>query len=135
MNEHLLERRKNKRFPVEVGSLTLHDNDSSKKFGEIVNISKSGLAYRYSYYGEQFKGPSEFDVFWAGNPRRPLISSVHYEPAFDYELSKKSLKYLFGFMKKGVIGVQFGELNEHQISQLEYCVQKHTVIEEKNTYI
>ena len=87
MNEHPLERRKIKRFPVEVGSLTIQDNDSSKKFGEIINISKSGLAYRYSSYDEQFKGPSEFDVFWAGNPRRPLISSVPCDPVFDSKLS------------------------------------------------
>lgn len=130
MKEHPIDRRRNKRLPVEVGSLTLHSNNSSEKLGEIVNISRSGLAYRFSYNGEPFKGPSEFDIFWFGNRHRPLISAVPCETVFNRSLSNKSFKHFFNFNKKGVRGIQFGELNEHQISQLKDCIQSHTIIEE-----
>ena len=125
MDKHIPERRIHKRFNVEIGALTLLECNSSKELGEIINISRGGLAYRYISNGGSPVGPSEFDIFWAGNRR--LLRAATCEAISDYKLSKK---FPIGFNKSQVRGVKFTDLTEQQISQLEYCLQKHTIIEE-----
>ncbi len=124
MNDHRIERRKNKRYQIEVGALNLLKCNSDEKVGEIINISRGGLAYLYTSNEGAPNGPSEFDIFWVGNRR--LLSNVPCETVTDFRLPKKGF---FDFNRKRVRGIRFGKLNEQQIAQIEYCIQKHSIIE------
>ena len=65
------ERRKYKRFQVKSKTFAaFFGPDSSRKIGEIINMSTGGMAFRYLNYEKQPYGiifsdkPVELDIFW-----------------------------------------------------------------------
>ncbi len=90
--------------------------------GQIINISRRGLSFRY-FAGEAQQGqPGELDIlfadikFYLGNIPFRIISDVEADNEFPSSSQKRKL-----------LRVQFGELDSHQISQLDYFIQNCTM--------
>ena len=59
-----IEQRVHKRFRVQYGDFIVFRFDDSK-LGQIIDISKGGLAFRYVANGKQSKGPDQLDIMLA----------------------------------------------------------------------
>lgn len=119
-SQKLTERRLHERFRVQQGVYALLKNGSSK-LGQIENISKGGLAFKYINHGEKLDEPSEIDIFLSGYgfflkgiPCK-RISDIHidnYVPFSTFEMRQLS--------------VQFGEMNNDQKAHLDTFIEKYT---------
>ena len=119
LRAEIVEERQYNRFRVPKRvfvALTSHD----VKVGQVTNMSVGGLAFRYIPCEGPSSGPSELQIFLAGNV---YVYKVPFKTIWDKEaeqLPSSSLR-----MRR--CGVQFGELAPHHISQLEYFVENHTI--------
>ena len=119
-------RRNNTRFRVPEGTFA-KVKGSANKVGQMIDISKGGLAFRYIDIGERPNRSFELDMivknngFHLGNV--PLITTS------DLEADKE---FAFSSIPMRRSGGQFGELMDSQISQLEYFIQNHTIGEVKD---
>ncbi len=90
--------------------------------GQIININRDGLSFRYFPNKEQPNQSAELDILFANisfyleNLPFKTISDLDVDNEFSYSSQNRKL------MK-----VQFGELDSHQISQLDYFIQNCTV--------
>lgn len=123
-NEKFIERRFHERFRVQQGVYALLKNGSSK-LGQIKDISKGGLAFKYINHGEQLHDPAEVDIFLSGYgfflkgiPCK-RISDIHvenYVPFSTFEMRKLS--------------IQFGTLNDNQMANLDTFIEQYTTGQE-----
>ena len=94
---------------------------SSKKVGQIVDISRGGLSFRYPDTGEEHEESSELDIFLVGDDF--YLDKVPFktisERDMDIELPDQSLT-----MKQ--CGVKFGRLTVAQIERLDILIEKFT---------
>lgn len=110
------EKRKEKRYIVKGRALAIVSPNNIMPF-QILDISRSGLAFSYSGVEEWGNDLLEMELFDDEDfsiDQIPIkiISDI---PADD---SSHALRRC---------GVQFGELSPNQEAQLEYFIQKHTV--------
>lgn len=90
--------------------------------GQIINISRSGLTFRYFPSEEQSNQAVELDILFANisfyleNLPFKTISDLDVDNEFSYSSQNRKL-----------MRVQFGELDLHQISQLDYFIENCTV--------
>ena len=119
-SEKVIERRSHGRFQVQQGVYALLKNGSSK-LGQIKNISKGGLAFMYINDGEQIHEPTEVDIFLSGHGfflkgiACKKISDIHVDnfvPFSTFEMRQ--------------LGVQFGEVSQHQLAHLDTFIEKYT---------
>jgi len=90
-------------------------------FGQIINISKDGMAVRYSSNGQQSRMPSELDVFIIDS--NFYIEKIQIKIVSDFEIGDKSP---FSSQKNGQRCFQFGEMKSSQLFQLDYLLQNYT---------
>jgi hypothetical protein len=124
--EDNMEARKHKRYHTEIGSLRVLDSGSSEELGEIVNIGRGGLAYRYLPDMQQPLEPFKLDIFWVGNNKR-ILDGIACETVWDFDAAEK---FPVGSGNYRVRGIKFGELVKNQKHQIEQTMKKHTLIEE-----
>jgi hypothetical protein len=92
------------------------------RMGQIINISRSGLSFRYFPSEEQPDQPGELDIlfadmsFYVENLPFKTISEIHVDNEYSYSSQSRKL-----------LSVQFGELDSHQISQLDFFIQNCTM--------
>jgi hypothetical protein len=79
-----------------------------------------GLAFRYLDSGGPSK-PSELDIFLAG--RTFYLYKLSFEIVWDLRTDEMHSNS----MNTKVSGLQFGDLTPHQISQLEYFIQRYAI--------
>ena len=120
--KRLAERRKRKRFQVHVGAFAVIRPESTK-LGQIIDISHEGLSFQYPVAASQSNGASELDVFLAGDGF--YLEKIPIKTVSDLKVPKKFSNRSLPMRR---CGVQFGELTDNQIAQLEYFIQKHTKI-------
>ena len=90
-------------------------------FGQIVNISKDGMAVRYSSNGQQPSVSSELDIFIMDS--NFYIEKIQIKIVSDFEIGGKSL---FSSQTNRQRCFQFGEMKPSQHFQLDYLLQNHT---------
>jgi hypothetical protein len=90
-------------------------------FGQIINISKDGMAVRYSSNGQQSRMPSELDVFIIDS--NFYIEKIQIKIVSDFEIGDKSP---FSSQKNRQRCFQFGEMKSSQLFQLDYLLQNYT---------
>jgi hypothetical protein len=95
------------------------------KVGEIVDISRGGLAFRYLDVGERPKESFELDMYSTHNDFR--TGKVPVKTIWDRETAGE----LGFFTKTRLRGVQFGKLTQNQFSELKRFVLLNTVTQEK----
>ncbi|MBW1903566.1 MAG: PAS domain S-box protein [Deltaproteobacteria bacterium] len=116
----LIDRRRDNRFEVVRGAVAIHKNDHSKQ-GQIIDISKGGLAFCYDESEDLTKEFAEFAIsFAAGDFYLDKIPCkvISYCSASDIiPLNHENMRR---------VGVQLGELTQKQTDQLEYFIRNHT---------
>jgi hypothetical protein len=115
-----MERRKYTRFQARDGAF-IEVRSHRGRLGEIIDISKGGLAFRYIDIGDRPKGTLELDIFLKGTGFR--LENVPAKTISDL----KTTKYFpYSSTKTRRQGVQFGELTRNQISKLDHFIKNYT---------
>lgn len=115
-----IERRKYSRFWAKDGAL-IEVRSHRGRLGEIIDISKGGLAFRYIDIGDRPKGSFELDIFLKEADFR--LEKVPAKTISDL----KTTKYFpYSSTKTRRQGVQFGELTRNQISKLDHFIKNYT---------
>lgn len=118
--KELVDRRIHKRFKVQDGALALL-RANIRKVGQIIDISRGGLAFRYMSNGERLNGSFELDILLANNGFR--LEKVPIKSVSDFEIANETS---FSSITMRRLCAQFGELKHNQISQLEYFILNYT---------
>ena len=116
--KEILNQRRHARFRVPRDAFAALGPDYSK-VGQIINISMSGLAFRY----HRSEGPlnaSELDIFLAG--RAFYLYKLPFETVRDSTTNEAP----FSSMNMKVSALQFGDLTDNQKSNLRHFIQTHT---------
>jgi len=137
--KEFIERRKHPRFKVKRGAVAAMITTSSAKeeqaedmpmnegsistiqMGQITNISKGGLAFRYFYGEDEHNKLFDLDIFSVQDSfylKKVPVNTVWAS----HVISKSSLSLL----KSQHRGLQFENLTPHQISQLDFFLQNYT---------
>ena len=90
-------------------------------FGQMINISKDGMAARYSSNGRQLNMPSESDVFIIDS--NFYIEKIQIKIVSDFEIGDK---LPFSSQKNRQRCFQFGKMKSSQHFQLDYLLQNYT---------
>ena len=139
-NRLLEDRRKHTRFIVMEGAFAIIRSAPSKLYqikdmsrgeiaiaifkskpilqGQIINISKSGLSFRYFTSEEQANQSVELDILFADI--RFYLENLPFEIISDLDVDNE---FPYSSLKRKLLRVQFGELDSHQTSQLDYFIQ------------
>lgn len=120
-SKEVVDKRKHKRFRSQDLAFAAFGSNS-KEIGEIIDISRGGLAFRYISDGDQVNESAELEIYLAKYGFH--LEMVPFNTISDFELPNE-------FPTSSIImrrrGVQFGELTQDQVSQLGYFIQNHTV--------
>jgi len=99
------------------------------KMGQIINISKNGLAFEYIERQSKTIEVFKLDLLYAEDAF--YLGKVLFRPIFDYAIDAEIPFNSFTIRR---CGVQFGELTAQQESKLEYFLNQHTLLEEPMSY-
>jgi hypothetical protein len=93
------------------------------KLGKIKDISRGGMAFEYVTFEGEKKDSGEIDLFVSG--ARFHLSRIPAQTVYDSVVAKNH--YSFSpFVERRRCAVQFGELNEEQMTQLRHFLETHT---------
>ena len=118
--ERPVEKRRHNRLQVNDGVYAII-NYKPTIFGQIINISKDGMAVRYSSNGRQLNVPSESDVFIIDS--NFYIEKIQIKIVSDFEIGDK---FPFSSQKNRQRCFQFGKMKSSQHFQLDYLLQNYT---------
>ena len=118
--EKRVERREHQRFMVQEGVYALLKNNSSK-LGLIKNISRGGLAFSHIVNGEEMHESFKVDIFISG--RGFCLKDIPAKKISDFHINNKLPFSTFAVRK---VGIQFSELNQSQLSQLDNFMREQT---------
>lgn len=113
------ERRKFKRFQVKDRVFVLLGPDFTE-FGQIIDISRDGLSFRYINGAKSQSDPFEIDILFGD--KGFYLERLSLVPVSD--CAEKNGFSLRPLMRRRC--VQFGDLMPNQISQLEYFIRNFT---------
>jgi hypothetical protein len=117
----MIEQRKHKRFQVIDGSYAVLGYKPTM-MGQIVNLSKDGLAVCYKNTDQHINESFKLDILKTDS--NFYIEQLHVKTISDIEISDDRA---FGSQKIRRRGVQFEDLNAIQLFQLYYFLQNYTV--------
>lgn len=115
-----IEKRSHNRLQVKDGLYAII-NYKPTIFGQIVNISKDGMAVRYSSNGQRPTVSSELDIFIMDS--NFYIEKIQINIISDFEIGDKSS---FGSQRNRQRCFQFKGMKSNQQFQLEYLLQNYT---------
>ena len=115
------ERREHKRFEVKEGAFASIRGPVSK-LGQITDISRGGLAFRYIDTGSRPESSFDLDISLTDNGFH--LGEVLCKNISDSEINNE---FFFSSIAMRRLGVQFMELTHKQASSLEHFIEKHTV--------
>ena len=118
--ELLVERRTHKRFYVRDDTFALFGSHSAK-VGQIVDISKSGLAFRYVAGAVESNGSFEIDIFLSDNSF--YLEKIPVQTISDLETANETPSISTKTWRRGM---QFGVLTQNQTSEINYFITNHT---------
>lgn len=118
--ERSVEKRGLNRLQANVGVYAII-NYKPTIFSQIINISKNGMAVRYSSNGPQLSNSSKLDIFIIDN--NFYIEKIQIKIISDFEIGNKSP---FNSQKKRQRCYQFGEMKSSQLFQLDYLLRNYT---------
>ena len=119
--ETTVEKRKQKRFKAQKDTYIILVNDSTN-LGQIINISKDGLAFSYIGKEEQIIGWYKGDIFLSS--KRFYLKEIPFNAISDFYIDTKT-PYSRVLMKQ--CRGQFGELTNQQRSRLDHFIANHTI--------
>jgi hypothetical protein len=126
--KRLADKRNHERFRVQDSAFVVIRGPwpSTSKVGQIVDVSMSGLGFRYiaSYIASEVRPnqSSELDIVLSGSSFR--LDKIPFESISDFQTANEDPVSSTTMRRSGV---QFGELTPYQISQLQDFVQNYTI--------
>ena len=117
-----VEKRKFTRFKIKDLSFALLKSDSYEELGNIIDISKGGLAFQYLVGENQIKEAFELDIILASNDFH--IKKLPCKTISDFEMTNK---IYFSSLKMKRHSIKFGELDNNQKSELDYFIKQYTI--------
>jgi hypothetical protein len=117
----VVERRKHKRFLAEDGAYAAV-RPQYDKIGQIIDISRGGLAFSYRVSDSQAHESFELDIFLIGDDFH--LDKVPFKIVSDQKIPESLCP---GSLKMRRCAVQFGELTQKQLRQLEDFILSYTV--------
>ena len=120
MTQTPVERRQQPRFKAAEGVFAALVNHSSK-LGQIRDISKMGLSFRYIDHGGTSGETSELKIIIGRGGL--YLDKLPFKKVTDFEIKNE---HRFSSIKMCQIGLQFGKLTTQQSIRLELFIQKHT---------
>ena len=118
------EHRKHKRFQARKGAFAGVRPDYHR-LGQIVDICMGGLAFRYMAAKRASNTSHEMEIFLTSGDF--LIVGLPFKTVSDIETEQLP----FSSLAVRRCGVQFGELTDREMTQLEYFIRKYTTSQEK----
>lgn len=115
------ERRKHKRFQVEDIAFAVL-RGQVELLGQIIDISRGGLAFHYIVSGRNVKSSSELDILLAYYGL--YMEKIQFKTISDFQIPNKS-PFSPIIMRRH--GVKFGELMPNQASRLEDFIREYTI--------
>jgi len=91
------------------------------KLGQVIDISKGGLAFRYIDIGERPGRSLDLDITIKNNGFH--LENIRFESLSDIKATKQ---FPFSSTKMRRRGGKFSQLNHEQLSHLEYFIQNYT---------
>jgi len=116
-----VERRQMKRFKVAEGAFAALVNHGSK-LGQIRDISKLGLSFRYIDSEEEHPDARELKIILGSGGL--CVDRVPFKKVADFEIKSE---FRFSSIKMRQIGLQFGDLTPEQQVRLNNFIQNHTI--------
>ncbi len=116
----LVERRRGTRFRVENGCFAA----LFPRFavvGQIMNVSRGGLAFDYLASEARTNGPSQLQILLTDHSF--CLKTVPFRTVSDFAIPRE---FSFGSITLRRCGVQFGELTRSQRLDLEYFIRFYT---------
>lgn len=123
-NKQMVERRRHKRFKVKEGASVVF-RAHSIELGQIINVSRKGLAFRY--VSSQQPSSGSFELVILSGDGGFYLDEIPFKIVSDFEMNDDPLS----FSTTRQCGVQFGKLKRKQVSQLEYFIQNHTIVDKQ----
>ena len=121
----MVEQRAHKRFKAQAGSLAVL-GPKSKKMGQIIDISKGGLAFHYKNgVVEEPDDAYELSILFDDRDNithRPFKFNASIVSDFEVE---NQVQFSTAVIKR--CGVQFDDLTYYQQTWLDECIRNHTV--------
>jgi hypothetical protein len=118
--KEIVERREHKRFKVQNRVyVTLKDN--YYKLGQLINISKGGIAFLYIANEEQVNGLFKADLFSETNAI--YLKDMPFKTISDFSHDNEP-PLIHGEIRR--CGGQFDKLTQSQKIQLDYFINSHT---------
>ncbi len=90
--------------------------------GQVTNISRGGLAFRYFPSEEQSNQSVELDILFADD--RFYLENLPFRTILDLNVTNE---FTYSSLDRGLMKVQFRDLDLDQISQLDYLIQNCTM--------
>jgi hypothetical protein len=118
-NNGPVERRRHPRFQAPIGAF-VEVWTHPTRLGEIIDISIGGLAFRYLATKKPSNGSHKLNIFLDEKGFR--LNDVPFETVTDFGIGQTHVPSVTVRQS----GVQFGQLTDQQISQLENFIQNHT---------
>lgn len=115
------ERREHKRFQVQSGAFAF-PRAYARKLWQIIDISRGGLAFRYVAPEEMPQEPPVLDILTRDT--RFTLRKIPFKIISDSEIADDPASSHFTLRRRSV---QFGQLTNQQILQLEYFIVNHTI--------
>jgi hypothetical protein len=117
------DRRKDKRFQVKRFTFVKLWSESNEDIGQLLDISKSGLALRYF---SKAQNPINFSRLGLVSSECDLtIDGIPFRVVSDTELPNGSPLDPINFRRSGV---QFEQLTSEQLTELEYFLKTNTTV-------
>ena len=116
-----VEMRKHKRFKTLKNTFVALENGHTE-VGQMINISKDGLAFSYLGKEELIRGWHKVDIFLSG--KHFYLKEVPFKAISEYYIYPKTP---FSKVLMKVCRGQFGELTHKQKSRLDYFIANHTI--------
>jgi hypothetical protein len=121
-----VDQRKHKRYRVKEGVFAWFEGDAGR-LGQIVDISRGGLAFQYVSDTGASNGPHELGIFLADNDFR--LDGIPSRIVSDIDVSEPRP---FSTVPLRRCGLQFEDLDPAQLSQLEHLLEEHAKGEAPN---
>ena len=119
VHKEIVERRKHTRFQVPKSAF-VGFGPYDAKVGQIIDVSTGGLAFRY--VGTEEPSNGELSIFLA--ERDFYVGQIPFKTISDFEIAGKNPSTSVPLRRSGV---QFGQLTDHQSSQLEHLLHSLTL--------
>lgn len=121
-DQRFTEQRTYRRYRARDGAFAVIKNQPKSTIGQIIDISKGGLAIKYLANGLSVKGNNKLDIFFTG--KGVQLEDISFQTVCDFEVNNmpsfSSIK-----MRRG--GLQFMSLEENHETQLNEFISKYTI--------